>query len=73
MSKNLGRAGVVDNKHHETAASRRDRELVSGVKNPDQGVARMDYVTRVAFKAVSFLCLPFKFQFKGHRWRGEGG
>ena len=64
---------VMNNKHSETSASSWDCELVSGVKDSDQGVTWVHYITRVALKVVSSLCLSSQPQVKGHRGRSKRG
>ena len=64
---------VMNHKNYETSASSWYCELVSGVKDPDQSVTWVHYITRGSFKVVPCLCLPSQLQLKRHRGRGERG
>ena len=61
---NLGCTGVVNHKHHEPAYPGRYCVLVSGVKDSDEDMVRMDCVVRDAFEAVPHPCHPFQLQLK---------
>lgn len=71
--KNFCWACVMNRKKQETSASSWYCELVSGVKDPDQSVTWVHYITRGSFKVVPCLCLPSQLQLKGHRGRSERG
>ena len=70
--KNLGCTGVVNHKHHQSTSPGGYCVLVSGVKDSDQGMARMDCAVRDAFEAVTLFGHPFQLQLKPCWWRWKG-
>lgn len=67
----LSRASVVNKKYHQRFSTNRHSKFMSGVQNPNQGLARVDNVVGATFKVEILLGLSSEFQPEGNRGSGE--